>query len=49
MSSLCFHCGEVVPKGINLFVKIDNISQPMCCLGCEAVANVIVENKLTDY
>lgn len=49
MSSLCFHCGESIPKGINLSVKIDNVIQPMCCIGCEAVAAVIVENNLTEY
>jgi len=49
MSSLCFHCDEIIPKGINLSVNINNVSQPMCCIGCEAVASVIVENNLTDY
>jgi len=49
MSSLCFHCGEIVPKGIDLSVKINDVIQPMCCIGCEAVAVVIVENNLTDY
>ena len=49
MTSLCFHCGESIPKGIDLSVKIDNVQQPMCCVGCEAVATVIVENKLTEY
>lgn len=49
MPSLCFHCGEAIPKGIDLSVKIDNTLQPMCCIGCEAVAKVIVENNLTEY
>ncbi|AZQ83768.1 cadmium-translocating P-type ATPase [Colwellia sp. Arc7-635] len=45
----CFHCGEVVPKGINLTTNIDSITQPMCCIGCQAVAQTIVDNNLTDY
>lgn len=49
MLCICFHCGEKVPKGINLTVTINNIEQPMCCIGCESVAATIVENNLTDY
>lgn len=49
MSRDCFHCGELVPNGINLTTTIDNISQPMCCIGCQAVAQTIVDNNLTDY
>lgn len=49
MSCICFHCGEVVPNGINITVTINNIEQPMCCIGCESVAATIVENNLTDY
>lgn len=49
MSVDCFHCGELVPNGIDLTTNIDNISQPMCCIGCQAVAQTIVDNNLTDY
>lgn len=49
MLSPCFHCGEAIPNGISLFVTIDNKEQAMCCVGCQAVANTIVENQLTDY
>ncbi|MBA6339799.1 cadmium-translocating P-type ATPase [Colwellia sp. MB02u-10] len=45
----CFHCGETVPNGINLTTSIENINQPMCCIGCQAVAQTIVDNNLTDY
>lgn len=45
----CFHCGEKVPKGFSATVIINHKEQPMCCLGCEAVAKTIVENNLTDY
>jgi len=49
MLAVCFHCGEQVPKGVELQVKINNIVQPMCCIGCESVATAIVDNNLTDY
>lgn len=49
MLPLCFHCGESIPKGIDLTVTIDNTLQPMCCIGCESVATAIVDNNLTEY
>jgi Cu2+-exporting ATPase len=49
MTLKCFHCNEAVPKGISLFVAIDNSDQPMCCIGCQAVAQTIVDNGLTQY
>jgi len=49
MLNTCYHCGEEVPKGISLHVTIEDIAQPMCCVGCQAVAETIVENDLTDY
>ena len=49
MNQHCYHCDEVVPKGISLFVNIENIQQTMCCAGCQAVAQTIVDNNLLDY
>jgi len=52
MSSLnqsCFHCNESIPQGIDLTVSINNKTQPMCCIGCQAVAQTIVDNNLTQY
>ncbi|MEW6992743.1 heavy metal translocating P-type ATPase [Colwelliaceae bacterium MEBiC 14330] len=49
MTSKCFHCSEAIPPGIDLFVEINNIEQPMCCIGCQAVAQTIVDNGLTQY
>lgn len=45
----CFHCGEEIPSGLSLKVKIDNIDQSMCCVGCQAVAEAIIDNNLQDY
>ncbi|WDE07375.1 cadmium-translocating P-type ATPase [Thalassomonas viridans] len=49
MSSSCYHCGEPVPKGVDLSVCIEQIQQVMCCIGCQAVAQTIVDNNLTEY
>lgn len=45
----CFHCGETVPDELALFVIIDKKSEPMCCYGCQAIAEQIIELGLTDY
>jgi Cu2+-exporting ATPase len=45
----CYHCGLPVPQGIDLHVEIEGAPRTMCCAGCEAVAQAIVANKLTDY
>lgn len=49
MTIECFHCGLPVPDGLELFVPIDGTQQPMCCRGCQAVAQTIVECGLGDY
>jgi len=49
MTNKCFHCNEAVPSGINLSVVVSKIEQPMCCIGCQAVAQTIVDNGLTQY
>jgi P-type Cu2+ transporter len=45
----CFHCGLPVPAASNWQVTIDDIQQAMCCPGCQAVAQTIVDNNLTSY
>ncbi len=45
----CFHCGEPVPNGLDLSVVIDKQPQAMCCYGCKAVAEQIIEFGLSDY
>ncbi|MEM5478503.1 heavy metal translocating P-type ATPase [Pseudoalteromonas fuliginea] len=49
MSNFCFHCLESVPTGFSANVIIDDIAQPMCCIGCQAVAQNIVDQGMTDY
>jgi Cu2+-exporting ATPase len=45
----CYHCGLPVPVGSHWQVDIEGAQQAMCCPGCAAVAQAIVDNGLTDY
>lgn len=45
----CYHCGLPVPQGSHFAVTIGGVSQEMCCAGCQAVAQAIVDNGLDDY
>lgn len=45
----CFHCGAPTPAGAPAPVVIDGAPRPMCCAGCAAVAQAIVDNGLADY
>lgn len=45
----CFHCGESIPTGFVDTVEIDKKARNMCCVGCVAVAQAIVDNQLTGY
>jgi len=44
----CFHCGLPL-NGSELTVEIDNLQQPMCCGGCQAVADAIIKSGNEDY
>jgi len=45
----CYHCGLPIPTGVDFAVEIDGQRRAMCCAGCQAVAQAIVANGLTDY
>lgn len=47
--SSCYHCGQPIPDDVDLSVKIAGDSHAMCCFGCQAVAQSIVDNGLQDY
>lgn len=49
MTENCYHCGLPVPPGVDFSVEIDGQPRAMCCAGCQAVAQAIVANGLTDY
>jgi Cu2+-exporting ATPase len=45
----CYHCGLAVPRGTQFAVTIAGAPREMCCAGCQAVAQAIVDNGLDDY
>jgi len=45
----CYHCGLPVPDGADYRVEIDGELRPMCCHGCQAVAQAIVDGGLTSF
>ena len=49
MTRRCFHCGEPVPADCQLTATIDGVEQPMCCIGCQAVARFLAEESHDDF
>jgi len=47
--SHCFHCGELNPTNTTFNVVINGQQQSMCCPGCQAVAQTIVDSGLSSY
>ncbi len=45
----CYHCGLPIPRDTHLIVGIGGAPRAMCCAGCQAVAQAIVDNGLDDY
>lgn len=45
----CYHCGLPVPEGASYSVKIQGEERDMCCHGCQAVAEAIVEGGLESF
>lgn len=45
----CFHCGEVVPKGLNITNNFDGEEVFFCCYGCHAIADFIRGADLSSY
>ena len=45
----CFHCGQPVPSDAGWRVTIDGRARAMCCPGCAAVAQTIVDIGQTSY
>ena len=48
-STGCYHCGLPLPAGVRFTAAIDGAVRTMCCAGCQAVAQTIVDNGLTSY
>jgi Cu2+-exporting ATPase len=49
MSNVCYHCGEPIPSNANFKVEVLGSVREMCCPGCQAVAQTIVDSGLTSY
>jgi len=49
MTDNCFHCGLPVPDDLDLHVKILGEDRAMCCAGCQAVAQAIVDTGMESY
>ncbi|WP_372942272.1 heavy metal translocating P-type ATPase [Shewanella sp.] len=47
--TLCFHCNEPVTTGTQFTTVINGQAQPMCCPGCQAVSQAIMDAGLSSY
>jgi len=47
--SACYHCGLPVPANTDFHLNILDAPRSLCCHGCLAVAQAIVDNGLDDY
>ncbi|MGS0680628.1 heavy metal translocating P-type ATPase [Shewanella sp. 125m-7] len=45
----CFHCSEPVLTGQQFTTPINDVEQLMCCPGCQAVSQAIIDAGLTNY
>lgn len=45
----CYHCGQLIPPGLDLVADINGAAQPMCCPGCQAVAMMITGSGLESF
>ncbi len=49
MSQQCFHCGEPIPSGFNAKLEIKGQQESFCCYGCQAVAELILDDGLENF
>ncbi|OHU86947.1 MULTISPECIES: heavy metal translocating P-type ATPase [Pseudoalteromonas] len=49
MAKACFHCLEPIPQGFKGEVVYQNQAQPVCCIGCQSVAQTILSQGMSDY
>ncbi len=48
-SQSCFHCGLPVPEQLDITVDYQGQSKAMCCYGCQAVAQAIIDSGMDDF
>ncbi|WP_105168088.1 heavy metal translocating P-type ATPase [Pseudoalteromonas sp. T1lg23B] len=49
MAQACFHCLEPIPQGYTGEVVYQSQAQPVCCIGCQTVAQTILSQGMSDY
>lgn len=47
--AICFHCGSPIPSGARLLVAQGGRMRPVCCHGCQMVAQTIIEGGFDAY
>ena len=45
----CFHCGLPVDKNLDIFVEYQGENKPMCCYGCQAVSQAIIDSGMDEF
>ncbi|HCJ31173.1 MAG TPA: cbb3-type cytochrome oxidase assembly protein CcoS, partial [Pseudomonas sp.] len=45
----CYHCGLPVPAGSAYHARVLDEQRALCCPGCQAVAEAIVQGGLESY
>lgn len=45
----CYHCGLPLPRDVHFATTIDSVERALCCAGCQAVAQIIVDHGLISY
>jgi Cu2+-exporting ATPase len=48
-STNCFHCGLPVDKNLTISVRYQGENKPMCCYGCQAVSQSIIDSGMDDF
>ncbi len=49
VNQCCYHCGEVIPKGIDIADSVAGVIHSFCCYGCQAVYQTIQNSGLNHY
>lgn len=47
--SSCFHCGLPVAEELDISIEYKNESRPMCCYGCQAVSQAIIDSGMDAF
>ncbi|MBE9567796.1 MAG: heavy metal translocating P-type ATPase metal-binding domain-containing protein, partial [Proteobacteria bacterium] len=48
-STHCFHCDLPVPENLDITVEYQGENKAMCCYGCQAVAQAIINSGMDDF